>query len=363
MITILTVEPQMPGDRKHLLRTTLFPQQTKHDNIIAVALYAGPASHARPCARGDGLLSLVGSAAIVHNILSDDSKSIHRDDHQKTSRRRQGRAGNSGYLYYRLILALSVADIISTGGVVVLSPWARPRGTADVDFGAWGTTATCNVLGMSLHLNQVAGVYSAFLSLYFLLVIRYQKSDEWIEKTWTEPGMHLVAIILPTVTGLVAWSRHLFNPLTIMNGWCYLNDLPNECSDDESVPCQRGEEYTLFSQIAITGMFGVCSLLVLVNFVLLVATVHAQETRMQRYAGSTMNADSNNRERSKQASNRAFAYIGAFFITYVAIIIIKVVVVEETAENRTYHFVLAFFAKSLLPMQGTSQHACGDVAS
>jgi hypothetical protein len=129
-----------------------------------------------------GLLSMVGSTAIIRNILSDGSKSIHRDGHLSITRRQQGRAGSSGYLYYRLLLALSVADLVSTGCVVVFSPWASPRGTAGFDFGAWGTTATCNVLGMALHLNQVTGLYAAFLSFYFLLVIRFQKSDAWIGK-------------------------------------------------------------------------------------------------------------------------------------------------------------------------------------
>lgn len=248
-----------------------------------------------------------------------------------------------------------MADLVSTGGVVVFSPWASPRGTAGFDFGAWGTTATCNVLGMALHLNQVTALYAAFLSLYFLLVIRFQKSDAWIEKTWIEAGMHAVAIGLPTVTGLVAWSRRWFNPLTIMPGWCYLDDLPNECSDDESVSCQQGEEYFLYSQFVITGMFGAGALLVLVDFVLLVATVRAQETRMQKYAGSAVSGINDNRERSRQASNRAFAYIGAFFITYFATVISKVVVMEETAENHTYYFVMAFLSKAFLPMQGTCQ--------
>lgn len=294
-----------------------------------------------------GSLSLVGSTCIVRDIWQR---------RRRRRRRRLGRegqatnaSGNAGPVYYRILLATSLVDMFVSTGIVVLSPWAVPRQADDpvIQFGNFASTSSCNAMAMVLHLTQIEGAYAAFLSLYFVLIIRYQVREEWMAQ-WMEPWFHGVALLVPTVSGILAWRRQLFNPLMGTPGWCYLSDYPNECHRHDTVECERGEDYLSFSRTVVLSAFGLGLGLVLVDFLLLAWTVHTQVTRMQRYAA----ASSTDHKLRQQVWCRAFCYIGVFVVTFLPAVLVTVINREEEPENGRYYYAIGFSNKFLLPLQG-----------
>jgi hypothetical protein len=63
-----------------------------------------------------GILSLVGSFSVIYVILKDRRKNLKM-------------------VYQRLMLGMSVMDVIASGGLTIMNGWAIPVGTES--FSAW----------------------------------------------------------------------------------------------------------------------------------------------------------------------------------------------------------------------------------
>jgi hypothetical protein len=280
-----------------------------------------------------GILSLAGSLSVIYVILKDRRKKLK-------------------LVYHRLILGMSVMDVIATGGLTIMNGWAipvgterwtaTPQGTSEF-YGARGTVTTCNFAGMfgTLIVTSV-GMYSILLSVYYLLVLQYEKGERWIAR-YVEPVIHVLAIPLPLIWGAILWHLEYFNPMIGWHGWCWIRDAPHGCSFYADGECDRGEEYLSYG--AILFFFGIAGwVVIIVDMILIVLKVRATEKRVVRY----QIGDSNDTfKRTRQTGIQALLYIGSYFIT-----IIFTGFWALPISNPTALFTVACLIKITLPMQG-----------
>jgi hypothetical protein len=275
----------------------------------------------------------VGSLSVIYVILKDRRKKLK-------------------LVYHRLMLGMSVMDVIATGGVTIMNGWAipvgtkrwtaTPQGTSEL-YGARGTVTTCNFLGMCGQLVVISGgMYSVLLSFYYLLVLRYDKGERWIAR-YVEPVIHVLAIPLPFIWGAILWHYEYFNPMIGWHGWCGIRDAPFGCSSYDDGECDRGEEYLIPSYVLF--FFGFAGwAVIIVDMILIVLKVRATEKRVVRYSIG----DSNDTfKRTRQTKTQALLFIGSYFITFISPLLWALPI-----SNPTALFALGCLVKITLPMQG-----------
>ena len=136
-----------------------------------------------------GTLTIVGALAILYNILSDPQRRCTTP-------------------YFRILLGIAMADIPFALSRMV-STFAAPRGTPGLHY-ASGTPGTCTAQRfLRTFGNDPSHVYTACLCIYYLLVIEYSKSEEYIAKYW-EPYMHILSISYPLIGAIVSASMGLY---------------------------------------------------------------------------------------------------------------------------------------------------------
>jgi len=166
------------------------------------------------------LLSLFGSFTIIYlvfqrpNVLRDPAK-----------------------LYHRIILGISVLDVIVTSACLLSLFLTR----SDIDLPlAIGNVATCNFVGFLFTFYLGSCVYNCMLSLYYVLTVRFGVSQTTISKRY-EPWVHIVAFLVPFPFAIAAVLFESINP-TLFNGICTFSAFPMNCHTDASTEvCQRGE--------------------------------------------------------------------------------------------------------------------------
>ena len=83
------------------------------------------------------------------------------------------------HVYHRLMLAISLSDLVSSMGFLVLGPWAVP---SDWPYGrsGRGTNETCEASGFFFHLGTISIWYSVFLAIHFVLVLRWEWKERYV---------------------------------------------------------------------------------------------------------------------------------------------------------------------------------------
>ncbi len=124
------------------------------------------------------ILSFIGSSLIIYHVMHDKKKTPYR----------------------RLLLAVSFCDIIST--IVWLSqPYFIPSDAINSYVWTFGNDATCTVLGFLTQFTITSHLYSAALSIYFLLSIRFGVREATFAKKY-ERWMHVVIILFGLATAI-----------------------------------------------------------------------------------------------------------------------------------------------------------------
>lgn len=108
-------------------------------------------------------------------------------------------------VHHHLLLGLSCSDIIAFF-CHFMSSWPIPSGSSV--YGATGNEVTCAAQGFLFQLSIASPLYNAALSIYYLLAIRYQFSDDEIRKV--EPWMHSFTIVFSTSTATLGIALDLY---------------------------------------------------------------------------------------------------------------------------------------------------------
>lgn len=107
--------------------------------------------------------------------------------------------------YHRIILGLSVVDLISSVAIACIAPIFYQD--------ALQPGPVCTASGFFVVLGYSAALYNAALSFNFLLVVRLEKTNKQI---WGyEVILHLVATLYPTGMAIIGLFLEVYNPSTI----------------------------------------------------------------------------------------------------------------------------------------------------
>lgn len=237
-------------------------------------------------------LSIPGSLFIIYEVISDI------------------RHGKGGSAMKRSLLGMSCVDILSSIGWF-LSTWAAP-----VESGApfaSGTNGTCAFQGFLLQIAIGAPLYNGALVLYYLLVIKYQWSNEKLIKI--EPWLHAFIWIWCLGTSATLLGLRLFN---FIGPVCWVSD-PPECFEDivsDGVKCGTSKYFaTAFFCIPLWIVI-LATIVALTN---IYCVVRGTAQRMSKYnvRGSIQSMHRTNGNVQSVAS-RAVMYSMAFVITWTA---------------------------------------------
>jgi hypothetical protein len=196
--------------------------------------------------------------------------------------------------YHRLVFGLSVADIMSSFLMSLGSTMVPKEMNYFVPY-AQGNTATCTAQGFFVAVGIIAAaLYNCSICLYYLVIIRYNKKDEYIRNK-LEPWFHGISIAIPLVVGFILIAMKAYN---IKDYSCFIiqNDAPHcigyeigDTPEGFSIPCGRGdgeENPILYLVTAIVG-FGlvliVTPTVIIGTMLLMYRSVSKIEQRMQNY--------------------------------------------------------------------------------
>lgn len=285
-------------------------------------------------------LSAFGSSVIIHSLLTNQRRNLRPPAR-------------------RLMLGVSVNDLLTSFAWVFLSPWASPKDAQNYVAGAHGNFATCSVMGFFINFQIGASYYSAFLSLFFLLQVRFEMRSETFTK-WLEPLFHTVGIFLPLVSGAYAAANEMMNPLVAVPGACWLADYPASCSSpDNDLECTRAAgnaaNFQLLALVLGTGTFGICLILILTSMVFLVARVLQLERKMQQYTvtGETAAVSLADLTRTKAVGVEAILYIVAYLLSFFPGVLLQVYKSQAAGpELQSYFFASGVIFKIFNPLQG-----------
>eukprot|EP00980_Cylindrotheca_fusiformis_P021848 scaffold8682_cov122-Cylindrotheca_fusiformis.AAC.5 len=150
------------------------------------------------------ILSFIGSSLIVHCV---------RNEKQKRSP------------YRRLMLALSICDIISTIGYI-FHPFLGPTDIPYAYVWAFGNSATCTFMGALLQISFSAHWYAGALSFYFLSTVRFGTREATFSKKY-ERWIHIIILLFSLSTAVAGIVMDVFHARRINPG-CWVSH-PDVC--------------------------------------------------------------------------------------------------------------------------------------
>jgi len=304
-----------------------------------------------------GLLSLLGSCSILYDIWIDRKRKLKKP-------------------YYRILLGMSCADAI-TSFWLGLSTWPIPRGTEGV-YGASGNTQTCTAQGFFVQLMVLSPCYNLNLSVYYLLLGKYQLTEEQISTRY-ERYMHGFSLLVGFGFAILGLPLTLYNNANL---WCWIAAYPSNCEDNSGhhgdVPCERGHNAWLFRWLIFYGPVWIVIIAVTMSIIMLTKSVKTDEKRiieMQKQIRSrrpsfsqdqinlsgavnsevqpgasapTALFETHRLERSRQIFLQALFYLGVFYITWLFATINRMHQLITGASSFTLTILHSIFA----PLQG-----------
>ncbi|KAG7365291.1 hypothetical protein IV203_038494 [Nitzschia inconspicua] len=171
-----------------------------------------------------GILSVVSSLLILSSVRRKRSSQQRRD------RNRPHKNQNKLGTYERLLVGMSVFDVISTT-TVIWSPFLAPSGYWWPSKHPFGNANTCRFAGTMVQLSLANIYYYGCLGIYFFLTIRFHVRQETIASR-VEPWMHLSAISLAAIPALVGAIIDFYGVNEFFPG-CWIDDFPKGCAEDE----------------------------------------------------------------------------------------------------------------------------------
>jgi len=223
---------------------------------------------------------------------------------------RQGRSN----AIQRSVVGMSVVDVLASSGWF-LSTWFVPAGTFALSA---GNQATCNVQGFLLQLAIGAPLYNCSLALYYLLVIKFNWSNEMLRRVeiWT----HVAILSFSIGTSIALLPLHQYNHIGAV---CWVIGSPAECGNSSyqpsDVPCDRGDWAWIYGLALFYGPLWVCILACITSMVVIYAEVRKTHRRLRRYSVSPGRGNHSLRRSATDTSlvaTQAILYSLSFFITW-----------------------------------------------
>ena len=241
-------------------------------------------------------------------------------------------------VYHRLLFAISVLDVVISLNFA-FSFLAIPEG---MFWGAQGNTASCEASGFLQILYTSQGLYNLGLAVYYLMIIRYGKSQEFVSR-FIEPYVHAVSLCLPIGFGCWAIVVDALNPYPFLGSWCGVNAYPQGCAEIGNGDCIRGEmastiKFALGIGMIFPSLIGVAAIMIMI-----VCHVRGQRASVTQYDTRPQ------LDRTViQTVRQAMLYIWASLIP--CAVIVTSLFVQGT--EQIPRLLLALLTTLILPLQG-----------
>ncbi|KAI2493968.1 hypothetical protein MHU86_20576 [Fragilaria crotonensis] len=269
-----------------------------------------------------GLVSLLGSLTIIYIIWRDRNKKLK-------------------CVYHRILFALSLIDCIASlnfafGFLLV------PKGNF---WGAQGNTASCEASGFLNTFFVSQNLYNFGLAVYYLLIIRYRKSQEFVARN-VEPYIHVLALSMPMGVTFWALFTSSLNPLPFLGGWCSIAKYPTLCNVDEG-ECSRGLmdktiAFVMYGLVLLPSFFGIVIIMVMI-----ICHVRGRIAAVVRYR-TRPRLD----ETARQTVVQSMLYIMASLLPNGILVLNHSFNYVFPTHQNSVRFVFACFAKVIVPLQG-----------
>jgi hypothetical protein len=172
-----------------------------------------------------GFLSVLGSLTIIY-MVSRRCRIGSSNNRQRKLRWTTP--------YTRLLFGMSCCDIVSSITLMVM-PFLLPSESSQRVW-AFGNDATCSVIGFFQQFSLSAFLYNGCLSFYFVLTARYRWKNHQLARI-IEPWMHIFSIGFPLATATAGSIMGIYHEMEI-GQTCWITNYPENCEQDEDVPCQ-----------------------------------------------------------------------------------------------------------------------------
>jgi len=204
--------------------------------------------------------------------------------------------------FHRLLFGLCIADIISSFAQS-LSTSMVPNEINYYIWNARGNVHSCDAQGFLIVLGDVAASgYNCSLCLYYLSVVKYNKTDEYI-RTKLEPCFHGLPIAVACIAAITGLAKQSFNS-TLVN--CFpATYSPPHCTGYEdgeipegfNIPCGRGSDVNygfLIFFVLKTVVIGPS--VIIVTMMMMYLEVRKIEKKLQKYGVGALRANLQSRQ-------------------------------------------------------------------
>ena len=112
-------------------------------------------------------------------------------------------------VYRRLMTGISLFDLMQSGSQAFST---LPIPANSLIWGSMGNTTTCDLQGFFTVFGVMGALlYSLSIGIYFVSIIRFQKSEDYIKK-YMEPFFHIVPITYSLFGGIIIYATKHINP-------------------------------------------------------------------------------------------------------------------------------------------------------
>jgi hypothetical protein len=206
---------------------------------------------------------------------------------------------------------MSIVDICASFAWF-LSTWAVP---ADSGFAyASGNVTSCNFQGFLLQLAIGAPLYNSSLALFYLMVIKYNWTNEML--VCIEKVVHAFVLIFAVGTSIALLPLKQYNHVGAV---CWVVGTPQGCGHSTNIPsdipCKRGDYAYLYGLLLFYGPLWVCVLLCIFFMIIIFFEVKKTHERLSRY-GHQRHRLSRSGSDTKLVASQSLLYTLSFFITW-----------------------------------------------
>lgn len=245
--------------------------------------------------------------------------------------------------FHRIMFGMASCDLFSSIGLFV-APFAIPK-TTHLPL-AVGNSVTCQAHTMLLVQSLGSVYYSTALSLYFLLTVKFGKSENCTSKT-LEPWIHIVPLFLPLATNCAAL---LLDSATSYSANPVFGICTDECARDITGFCLPNN-----TPSAVPVTFPLVVSVFPANLFSIVLTWMVYQTVRQHEAASNVHSIQGFKQ-TKVAAVRAVAYtcanMNSLVISVLMAISPHIVGDLATLKERPQVSILAVVMLNLYPIQG-----------
>ena len=211
----------------------------------------------------------------------------------------------------RIILFMSICDFISVFFSAVLGKLMIPKDTGVP--GARGNEMSCDVQGFIAYVfGASSSLYNVSLALCYLLMVRYEYSDEQLRKF--EPYVYFLYIppVMCLIMAIPGLHFHIYN---LYSETCFINASPPDCDKTESpIECERGEMYIYWCYMNMfISSVGACAI---ITCMVMLYTAALQRDRSGDQFRVSRPGSNQRRSLSNTMGSQGIWYSGAYLFSF-----------------------------------------------